>query len=179
VLLLGCSLQAQVYVPQDNRHILWKVLEKRARLEGLRLFQQQTQFDYGHSLRETEPPKARILPPSRFGGELSGIGTPSDMLIDNRFLAIDDALKIRVSLHDIFGVVTNNPDQDQGISCGHEPWWRRVKADTSADVKLNTDIVKSYKIRFRYLFESSEIYFGFNYFPVREDETVAGFSLTF
>jgi len=180
ILLVCCSLQAQVYVPQDNRHILWKVLEKRARLEGLRLFQQQTQFDYGHGLRERAPPEIRIVPHGKFGGRLSGSISPSDMLIDNRYLTVDDALKIRMSLRDILGIAQgDNTDQDQEPSQKHLPWWKKIQVDTSADTRLSTDAVKSYKLRFRYLFDTSEIYFGFNYFPVRGDETVAGFSLTF
>ena len=181
MLFLGCSDQYQlVYTPQNNRHILWKIIENRVRIDGLRLLQQHTQFDYGHSTREPEAPRAKILPSGRFGGKLVSPVRVSDTLVDNRFLTVDDALKIRLSFRDIFGIVTkDNTDQDQGFGQKYEPWWKKIKADTSADVKLSTDMVRSYKVRFRYLFETSEVYLGFNYFPVREDETVAGFSLTF
>lgn len=181
LIFLLCSVQPQlVYVPQDNQHILWKILENRVRIDGLRLLQQQTQFDYGHSMSEPVIPEVKILPPSRLGGKLVPQDRTSEMLIDNRFLSIDDALKIRLSLRDIFGIVIeNNPDQEEGFRQKRQPWWKKIKADTSADVKLSTDVVRSYKIRFRYLFERSEVYFGFNYFPVREDETVAGFSYSF
>jgi len=179
VTMLGCSLQAQVYTPQNNRHILWKILENRIRVDGLRLLQRQTQFDYGHSLYEPMLPEVRILPTSRFGGRLSTLNRPSDMLIDNRFLTIDDALKIRVSLHDILRITSDSPDQERNSGQKHEPWWKKIKVDTSTDMKLSTDMVRSYKLRFRYLFGPSELYLGFNYFPVRDNEVVAGFSLTF